>query len=172
MLENVRVALQQKRNDTFAFWRPEKVLDGLNDRAMSLLDSVGLKEFSGSRATDLPYGRKRSLEIATTLALDPELLLLDEPTQGMGHEDISVVAELIREVSRNRTVLMVEHNLNVVADLSDTITVLQRGSILTEGDYETVSADPQVREAYMGVEEGLPGDHPPEVKGAEVEARI
>ncbi len=152
VLENVRVALQRERGDTFAFWRSEKTLDSLNDRAMALLESVGLSKFYQARAVDLPYGRKRSLEIATTLALDPELLLLDEPTQGMGHEDVSVVADLIREVGKERTILMVEHNLNVVADLSDTITVLQRGAILTEGDYATVSADPRVREAYMGVE--------------------
>ncbi len=152
VMENVRVALQRERGDTFAFWRSEKSLDSLNDRAMELLESVGLSKFYQARAVDLPYGRKRSLEIATTLALDPELLLLDEPTQGMGHEDVSVVADLIREVGKERTILMVEHNLNVVADLSDTITVLQRGAILTEGDYATVSADPRVREAYMGVE--------------------
>jgi branched-chain amino acid transport system ATP-binding protein len=152
VIENVRIALQRKRNDSLYFWRSEKCLDGLNDRAMELLDSVGLAPFAKAIAVDLPYGRKRSLEIATTLALDPELLLLDEPTQGMGHEDVSVVAELIKKVSKDRTILMVEHNLSVVADLSDTITVLQRGAILTEGDYATVSANPQVREAYMGVE--------------------
>ncbi len=158
VLENVRVALQRKRNDTFFFWRSEQKLDEMNDRALELLDSVGLRDFAKARAVDLPYGRKRSLEIATTLALDPELLLLDEPTQGMGHEDVSVVAELIKEVGKDRTILMVEHNLNVVADLSDTITVLQRGAILTEGDYQTVSADPRVREAYMGVEADQPAN--------------
>ncbi len=158
VLENVRIALQRKRNDSFFFWRSEKKLDEMNDQARQLLDSVGLRDFSQARAVDLPYGRKRSLEIATTLALDPELLLLDEPTQGMGHEDVSVVAELIREVGKDRTILMVEHNLNVVADLSDTITVLQRGAILTEGDYQTVSADPRVREAYMGVEADQPAN--------------
>jgi branched-chain amino acid transport system ATP-binding protein len=152
VLENVRVALQRKRSDSFVFWRSEKALESLNDRALELLDSVGLRDFAKARAVDLPYGRKRSLEIATTLALDPDLLLLDEPTQGMGHEDVSVVAELIREVGKHHTILMVEHNLNVVADLSDRITVLQRGSILTEGDYQTVSVDPRVREAYMGIE--------------------
>ena len=156
VVENVRIALQRKRNDSFFFWRSEKRLDELNDRAVELLDSVGLRDFASARAVDLPYGRKRSLEIATTLALDPELLLLDEPTQGMGHEDVSVVSELIKEVGKDRTILMVEHNLNVVADLSDTITVLQRGAILTEGDYQTVSADPRVREAYMGVEADQP----------------
>jgi len=152
VLENVRVALQRKRGDSLCFWRSEKTLDSLNDRAMELLESVALEPYANARAVDLPYGRKRSLEIATTLALDPELLLLDEPTQGMGHEDVSVVAELIKKVGQSRTILMVEHNLHVVADLSDRITVLQRGAVLTEGDYATVSADPQVREAYMGVE--------------------
>ncbi|MFT6914695.1 MAG: branched-chain amino acid transport system ATP-binding protein [Motiliproteus sp.] len=151
VIDNVRVALQRKRGDSLYFWRSDKCLDSLNDRAMELLESVGLAPFAQAQAVALPYGRKRSLEIATTLALDPELLLLDEPTQGMGHEDVSVVAELIKKVSKDRTILMVEHNLNVVADLSDTITVLQRGAVLTEGDYTHVSADPQVREAYMGV---------------------
>ena len=152
VLENVRVALQRKRNDSLFFWRSENCLNSLNSRAEELLDSVGLLPFINAKAVDLPYGRKRSLEIATTLALDPELLLLDEPTQGMGHEDVGVVAELIKRVGQDRTILMVEHNLNVVADLSDRITVLQRGAVLTEGDYTTVSADPRVREAYMGVE--------------------
>jgi len=157
VLENVRVALQRKRGDSLCFWRSEKTLDSLNARALELLESVGLEPYANARAVDLPYGRKRSLEIATTLALDPELLLLDEPTQGMGHEDVSVVAELIKKVGQSRTILMVEHNLHVVADLSDRITVLQRGAVLTEGDYATVSADPQVREAYMGVEADDPG---------------
>ncbi|WP_432474173.1 ABC transporter ATP-binding protein [Amphritea sp. HPY] len=152
LLENVRIALQRKEGNSFHFWKSEKVLDKLNDRAVELLDEVGLKEYANTITVDLPYGRKRALEIATTLALDPEMLLLDEPTQGMGHEDVGVVADLIKKVSANRTILMVEHNLHVVAQLADTITVLQRGAILTEGNYETVSQDPQVREAYMGVE--------------------
>lgn len=152
VLENVRIALQRKQGNSFQFWRSEKVLDHMNDRAVELLDSVGLKSFAQSKTVDLPYGRKRALEIATTLALEPELMLLDEPTQGMGHEDVGMIAELIKKVSRDRTILMVEHNLHVVAKLADRITVLQRGSILTEGDYATVSADPQVREAYMGSE--------------------
>lgn len=152
LLENVRIALQRKEGNSFHFWKSEKVLDKLNDRAIELLDEVGLKKYANTVTVDLPYGRKRALEIATTLALDPEMLLLDEPTQGMGHEDVGVVADLIKKVSKNRTILMVEHNLHVVAQLADTITVLQRGAILTEGNYETVSQDPQVREAYMGVE--------------------
>ncbi len=151
VLENVRVALQRKEGCSYQFWRSERTLDKLNPRVMELLDWVGLSDYANHKTVDLPYGRKRALEIATTLALEPELLLLDEPTQGMGHEDVGMVAELIKKVAKERTILMVEHNLHVVADLSDRITVLQRGAILTEGDYATVSADPRVREAYMGV---------------------
>lgn len=153
VLENVRVSLQRKEGNSFHFWKSEKILDGLNDRAMELLESVGLQDYADTITVDLPYGRKRALEIATTLALEPELMLLDEPTQGMGHEDIDLVADLIKKVSVGRTILMVEHNLHVVSKLADKITVLQRGAILTEGDYQTVSADPRVREAYMGVSE-------------------
>ncbi|WP_417532759.1 ABC transporter ATP-binding protein [Marinobacterium stanieri] len=150
VLENVRIALQRKEGNSFHFWRPQSVLNKLNDRAVELLDSVGLAEFADAQTVDLSYGRKRALEIATTLALEPELMLLDEPTQGMGHEDVGLVADLIKKVSKDRTILMVEHNLHVVSKLADRITVLQRGAILTEGDYATVSADPRVREAYMG----------------------
>ncbi|MFW6024580.1 MAG: ABC transporter ATP-binding protein [Dichotomicrobium sp.] len=151
VLENVRVALQRPTGLTYQFWRSERVLESLNDRAHELLDAVGLSDATDMTAGELPYGRKRSLEIATTLALDPTLMLLDEPTAGMAHEDVNRVTALIRNVSKNRTVLLVEHNLGVVADLSDTITVLQRGEVLVEGDYDTVANDPEVREAYMGV---------------------
>ena len=151
-LENVRVALQRKRSDSFNFWSSEKRLDELNGRAMALLESVDLATFADTVAVEMPYGRKRALEIATTLALDPELMLLDEPTQGMGHEDVGRVVDLIRKVSANRTILMVEHNLSVVETLCDTLTVLQRGNVLAEGDYATVSKDPRVLEAYVGVE--------------------
>lgn len=151
-LENVRVALQRKRSDSYNFWSSERRLDVLNDRAMALLESVDLAAFADTLTVEMPYGRKRALEIATTLALDPELMLLDEPTQGMGHEDVGRVVELIRKVSANRTILMVEHNLSVVETLCDTLTVLQRGSVLAEGDYATVSKDPRVLEAYVGVE--------------------
>ena len=149
-MENVRVALQRQRGDNFDFWRSKRVLEALNARAMALLEDVGLTEFADIAAVEMPYGRKRALEIATTLALDPEMMLLDEPMAGMGHEDIEKVVELIRRVSVNRTVLMVEHNLNVVANLSDTITVLTRGQILAEGDYAAVSANKDVQQAYMG----------------------
>jgi branched-chain amino acid transport system ATP-binding protein len=151
VLENVRIALQRLRGNSMDFWRSRGVLDQYNDKAMELIADVGLSEFINWNAVELPYGRKRALEIATTLALDPEMLLLDEPTAGMGHEDIDRISQLIRRVAANRTVLMVEHNLSVVADLSDRITVLTRGRVLAEGDYETVSNNPEVREAYMGV---------------------
>ena len=151
VLENVRVALQRKLTNSFHFWKSEKSLESLHERAHELLKEVDLDDYADSVTAELPYGRKRALEIATTLALEPELMLLDEPTQGMGHEDISRVTELIQRVSKNRTILMVEHNLSVVENLSDTITVLQRGSVLAEGSYETVSHNPQVLEAYVGV---------------------
>jgi len=150
VLENVRIALQRKRGASFDFWHSSSVLSVFNERAMELITDVGLSAFANWPAVELPYGRKRALEIATTLALDPEMLLLDEPTAGMGHEDIDRISQLIKRVAADRTVLMVEHNLPVVADISDTITVLTRGRVLAEGDYETVSANPEVREAYMG----------------------
>lgn len=149
-LENVRVALQRERGNSFDFWRPKSVLNVFNERARALLDSVGLTEYADTIAVEMPYGRKRALEIATTLALEPDMMLLDEPMAGMGHEDIDKIAALIKRVSVNRTILMVEHNLNVVANLSDTITVLTRGQVLAEGDYATVSKNPEVRQAYMG----------------------
>jgi branched-chain amino acid transport system ATP-binding protein len=153
VLDNVRVALQRPNNLSTQFWRPMSALDRLNERAEQLLAAVGLTKERHQLATDLSYGRKRVLEIATTLALDPKVLLLDEPMAGMGQEDVSVVSGIIREVARSRAVLMVEHNLSVVADICAHVTVLQRGEILAQGDYATVSADPRVREAYMGTEE-------------------
>jgi branched-chain amino acid transport system ATP-binding protein len=150
VLENVRVALQRKRGGSFDFWRSKRTLDTFDERAMALINDVGLTAFAHRTAVELPYGRKRALEIATTLALDPEMLLLDEPTAGMAHEDIDRVTQLIKSVAAHRTVLMVEHNLSVVSHLSDRITVLTRGRVLAEGDYETVSANPEVREAYLG----------------------
>jgi len=150
VLENVRVALQRKLGTSFHFWRSDRTLRVLHERAEELLASVDLVAFKDTVAVELPYGRKRALEIATTLALEPELMLLDEPTQGMGHEDVGRVTALIEKVSSGRTILMVEHNLSVVADLSDTITVLSRGSVLAEGTYEDVSRNPAVLEAYIG----------------------
>ncbi|WP_028745045.1 ABC transporter ATP-binding protein [Rhizobium mesoamericanum] len=154
VLDNVRVALQRPNNLSTQFWRPLSALDKLNERAEQLLAKVGLAKERDAIAADLSYGRKRVLEIATTLALDPRVLLLDEPMAGMGHEDVGVVSALIREVARDRAVLMVEHNLSVVADICQHVTVLQRGEILAEGDYASVSADERVRQAYMGSEEG------------------
>jgi branched-chain amino acid transport system ATP-binding protein len=150
VLENVRIALQRKRGRSLDFWRSERVLEKLNAGAEELIAAVGLTEFSSTVAVELPYGRKRALEIATTLALDPEMMLLDEPTAGMTHEDVQRITALIQRVAANRTVLMVEHNLSVVSTLSSTITVLARGEILAEGDYAAVSRNPKVIEAYLG----------------------
>jgi branched-chain amino acid transport system ATP-binding protein len=150
VLENVRVALQSKLGTSFHFWCPAKSLTRLDDRAMGLLAEVGLEECAPVLAADLAYGRKRALELATTLALEPQLMLLDEPTQGMGHEDVSRVTQLIKKVAANRTVLMVEHNMSVVASIADTISVLQRGRVIAAGPYAEVSRNPQVIEAYMG----------------------
>jgi branched-chain amino acid transport system ATP-binding protein len=150
VLENVRVALQRKLGTSFAFWRSERTLDELNQRALELLDAVDIAQYADLPAVELSYGRKRALEIATTLAMDPQLMLLDEPTQGMGLEDVDRIRALIKKVSADRTVLMVEHNMSVVASIADTITVLQRGATLAEGPYEQVSKNPAVIEAYMG----------------------
>ena len=150
VLENVRVALQRKIGTSFHFWRPESSLHSLNDKALELLDAVDLESYAHTLTVELSYGRKRALEIATTLAMDPELMLLDEPTQGMGLEDVDRIRQLIKKVAANRTVLMVEHNMSVVSSIADTITVLQRGATLAEGPYAEVSKNPAVIEAYMG----------------------
>src|SRR6202167_2649641 len=150
VLENVRIALQRTLVTTFHFWKRESSLTVLDPRAMELLDAVDLGPFARTVAVELPYGRKRALEIATTLAMEPELMLLDEPTQGMGHEDVDKVTALIKRASADRTVLMVEHNMNVVSTIADTITVLQHGRIIADGSYAEVSRNPLVIEAYMG----------------------
>ena len=150
VLENVRVALQRKLGTSFHFWRPESSLHSLDARANELLRAVDLQDYAAIAAVELSYGRKRSLEIATTLAMEPKLMLLDEPTQGMGSEDVDRIRQLIKKVAASRTVLMVEHNMSVVASIADTITVLQRGATLAEGPYEEVSKNPAVVEAYMG----------------------
>jgi branched-chain amino acid transport system ATP-binding protein len=160
VLENVRVALQRGLGTSFHFWKSERTLDELVPRAMELLHTVGLEQMANVVTVELPYGRKRALEIATTLSMDPQLMLLDEPTQGMGHEDVDRVTDLIKKVSANRTILMVEHNMNVVEKIADVITVLQRGQVIAEGPYDTVSKNPQVLEAYMGsAEVELQGAH-------------
>lgn len=160
VLENVRIGLQRALGTSYYFWQSERSLARLNPRAMQLLGEVDLAEFADTLTVDLPYGRKRALEIATTLAMEPELMLLDEPTQGMGHEDVARVTALIKKVSAGRTILMVEHNMNVVSGICDKITVLQRGAVLAEGPYAEVSNNPQVMEAYMGTTTGaLEGAH-------------
>ncbi|MBI5122089.1 MAG: ABC transporter ATP-binding protein [Rhodospirillales bacterium] len=154
VLENVRVALQRVQGTSFHFWRSGRSLETLNDRAMDLIEAVGIAEYRHIPAGELSYGRKRALEIATTLALEPEMLLLDEPMAGMGAEDVKRTSDLIRRVATKRTVLMVEHNLSVVADLSDTITVLKLGRVLAEGPYREISANLEVIDAYMGAGHG------------------
>jgi branched-chain amino acid transport system ATP-binding protein len=160
VLENVRIGLQRKLGTSYHFWKSKKTLEQLNSKVMELLESVDLAQYASSVTVELPYGRKRALEIATTLAMEPELMLLDEPTAGMGHEDVDRVTSLIKKVSANRTILMVEHNMDVVAGISDTITVLAGGSVIAAGTYAQVSKDPQVMEAYMGIPAGdLEGAH-------------
>lgn len=150
VLENVRIGLQRRLGTSFHFWKSEQSLNILNDRALDALEQVGLAEYADETAVNLPYGRKRALEIAATVAMNPEVMLLDEPTQGMGHEDVERVTELIKQVSAGRTIIMVEHNMKVVSHIANTISVLQRGELIAEGDYATVSSNPQVMEAYMG----------------------
>jgi branched-chain amino acid transport system ATP-binding protein len=150
VLENVRIGIQRRLETSFHFWKSDKSLNILNDRVLNALEQVGLADFADEQAVNLPYGRKRALEIATTVAMNPEVMLLDEPTQGMGHEDVERVTELIHKVAQGRTVIMVEHNMKVVSNIADTISVLQRGEIIAEGDYQTVSNNPQVMQAYMG----------------------
>jgi branched-chain amino acid transport system ATP-binding protein len=150
VLDNVRIGLQRRLGTSLHFWRSMRLLDRLNPQALALLDEVGMADYAHQMTLDLSYGRKRALEIATTLAMEPALMLLDEPTQGMGHEDVERVTQLIQKVAQGRTVLMVEHNMSVVAAIADRITVMQRGAILAEGDYSEVSTNPQVMEAYMG----------------------
>jgi len=160
LMENVRLGLQRRLGVSFQFWRSERMLDQLDARALELLEEVGLRDLAHEETVNLPYGRKRALEIATTLAMEPELMLLDEPTQGMGHEDVERVTQLIKKVAAGRTVLMVEHNMKVISTIADTITVLQRGAVLAEGPYAEVSRNPLVMEAYMGTTEGqLQGAH-------------
>src|SRR6476469_9969245 len=148
--ENVRAALQRRLGTSFHFWKPEASLFHLHDRALQLLNEVDLQDFAHELTVNLPYGRKRALELATTMALEPDLMLLDEPTQGMGHEDVHRVTQLIKKVSAGRTILMVEHNMNVVSTIADRITVLQRGAVIADGPYAEVSRNPHVIEAYMG----------------------
>ncbi|MFT3821962.1 MAG: ABC transporter ATP-binding protein [Rubrivivax sp.] len=154
VLENVRVALQRKTRWNYAFWRNQNVLSALDGRARELLDMVGLTRWADTPAGELSYGRKRVLELATTIALEPEMILLDEPMAGLGHEDIGPIMNMIGRVAQGRTVLMVEHNMKVIAELCDRVTVLQSGEVLAEGSYDQVSTDPRVVEAYVGGSHG------------------
>jgi branched-chain amino acid transport system ATP-binding protein len=152
-LENVRAALQRRRGESFDFWNSDRRLKQYDERAQILLTEVGLRGWDDAPAALLPYGRKRALELATTLALDPDLLLLDEPTAGMAHEDVDRIVALIKKLKAGRTVFMVEHNLSVVQGLCDHVIVLTRGSVLAEGDYDSVATNPAVIEAYIGADD-------------------
>ncbi len=151
--DNVRLALQRQRGASFDFWRSSKALKRLDALAMASLEAVDLAEQAATTAGSLPYGRKRALELATTLALQPKIMLLDEPMAGLAQEDIGRITALIRKSAKGRTVLMVEHNLSVVSTLCTTITVLARGRIVTEGSYADVCANHDVQVAYLGGED-------------------
>lgn len=160
VLDNVKIGLLKRRGGYYKFWQSQKVLDHLDDEAYALLEEVGLHNYAQHLTSNLPYGHKRALEIATTLSMNPELMLLDEPTQGMGHEDVDRITQLIKKVGANRTILMVEHNMKVVSTISDKITVLARGAVLAEGNYDEISSNPEVMQAYMGTTDGvLKGGH-------------
>jgi len=152
--ENIVVALQRADGRSMWFWRSDQMLSRYCERAEALLEEVDLLPLSALQAHELAYGQKRALELATTLATNPDVLLLDEPTQGMGHEDMDGVVNLIRKAAKSRTVVMVEHNMRVVSGLCNRITVLQRGAVIADGRYAQVSSDPRVIEAYMGSEAG------------------
>jgi branched-chain amino acid transport system ATP-binding protein len=148
--DNVRLALQARTPLGYAFWQSDRILDQFTDEAAQILTSVGLGDLADRQAMALPYGQKRALEIGLTLALRPTLLLLDEPTAGLSLEDVARVVEPIRRIARDRTVVLVEHNMGVVAALSQRITVLQRGRILAEGTYAELRTNRDVIEAYLG----------------------
>ena len=149
-LEHVALALQSSTSLGYRFWQSDRVLDQFKERALAVLGEVGLAEVAGRPVESLPYGQKRALEIALVLALEPRLMLLDEPTSGMSLEDVERMIALIRRVREGRTVVMVEHNMGVVSELADRVTILQRGAVLAEGPYAEVRDDPRVIEAYLG----------------------
>jgi branched-chain amino acid transport system ATP-binding protein len=148
--QHVELALQARTGLGWRFWRSDRQLDRFRDRSLELLGEVGLTEVAEVPAASLAYGRKRALELAVALALEPRVLLLDEPTAGMGVEDVDRTVDLVRRVARGRTVVLVEHNMSVVATLADVVTVLQQGRVLVEGPYHEVRHDPRVITAYLG----------------------
>lgn len=155
VIDNILVALQRRARLSFAFWKGEKSVSALRERACNLLEQVHLSDTWWDKHTaSLPYGRRRMLELATTIATDPSILLLDEPLAGLGQEDVPVIIDLVRELAVGRSVLIVEHNLSAVSQLCDTVSVLDRGMIIANGTYTFVAADPKVRQAYLGDEHG------------------
>ncbi len=152
--EHLELALASRTGLGMRFWQSVTRFGRFDDRATALLDQVGLADLSGLPAGSLAYGQKRALELALALALDPKLLLLDEPTAGMGVEDVDRTIALVKQVAEGRTVVLVDHNMHVVGSLADTVTVLQSGQVLAEGPYEQVRQDPRVVEAYLGTAAG------------------
>jgi branched-chain amino acid transport system ATP-binding protein len=150
VLDNVKIALQARTSLSRRLVASPKTTAVLDDPARAALASVGLVDELDGFAANLPYGKKRSLELAIALAQDPRVLLLDEPTAGMGMEDIDRTVELIKAIAPGRTIVLVEHNLRVVADLCDRVTVMQRGKVLVEGSYDEVRSDERVVDAYLG----------------------
>ena len=148
--EHLELALASPTGMGNQWWRSVTRLSRFRERSMELLDRVGLADRAGAPAGSLAYGQKRALELAIALALDPKLLLLDEPTAGMGIEDIDRTIELVKTLSVGRTVVFVDHNMHVVGSLADRVTVLQSGQVLAEGPYEQVRADERVITAYLG----------------------
>ncbi len=150
VLENLTIAVQRRAVSPSRFWQSSRSLIHLREHAHHFLELVELQKFSEVLAGELPYGHKRALELATTLATDPKVMLLDEPTQGLGIEEVDHITQLIQRFSKDRTVLMVEHNMRMVAAIADRISVLRYGRIIADGSYEEVSNNPQVIEAYLG----------------------
>ena len=150
VLDNVKIALQARTSLSRRLLASPRTTAVLDDPARTALASVGLDGERANLAVNLPYGQKRSLELAIALSQDPRVLLLDEPTAGMGVEDIDRTVELVRRIAPGRTIVLVEHNLRVVADLCDRVTVMQRGKVLVEGTYDEVRADERVVTAYLG----------------------
>ena len=148
--QHLELALAASSGLGWRFWRPLSTLRRYDDRVDELLEQVGLTEQAEEAADALSYGRKRALELALALALEPKILLLDEPTAGMGTEDVDRTVELIERVRAGRTVILVEHNMNVVGRLADRVTVLQHGEVLVEGAYADIRKDPRVVAAYLG----------------------
>jgi branched-chain amino acid transport system ATP-binding protein len=151
VVENISLALQAvSGREAWAFWRARDLSRVSRDRAAELAQTVGLAARFEARAGDLSHGAQRALEIAMALASDPKLLFLDEPLAGMGLDDVHRTKLLIRRLAPERTVVLIEHNMSVVLDISDTITVLAQGKKIAEGPPQQIRSDAEVKKAYLG----------------------